>query len=137
MNVIEIAAQFSPQILRPTDYMKIRSIISNIWPRKINPCLDLRHTVQITKLFKLLCRRTCMAPSMSPVALRSQVFLCLRGHCYRIMECKPGLGGEGSPLCTACLQSAYQILSSMLLSLAFLSKVCAPLQGAVGSPTTL
>lgn len=24
----------------------------------MNPCLDLRHTVQITELFKLLCRRT-------------------------------------------------------------------------------
>lgn len=106
MNVIEIAAQFSPQILRPTDYMKIRSIISNIWPRKINPCLDLRHTVQITKLFKLLCRRTCMAPSMSPVALRSQVFLCLRGHCYRIMECKPGGGRE-----VLCVQLVYRVLT--------------------------
>lgn len=100
--------------------MKIRSIISNIWPRKINPCLDLRHTVQITKLFKLLCRRTCMAPSMSPVALRSQVFLCLRGHCYRIMECKPGWGGGKSfvySLFIECLPDS--VVNAAFLSVPF------------------
>lgn len=73
-----------------------------------------------------------MAPSMSPVALRSEVFLCLRGHCYKIMECKPE-GGVGKVL---CVQLVYRVLTRGC------RRCCFPLcsfprcGGAGGSPSS-
>lgn len=64
-----------------------------------------------------------MAPSMSPVALRSQVFLCLRGHCYRIMECKPEGGGGGKSFVYSLF---IECLPDSVVNAAFLS---VPFQG--------